>query len=269
MSESISVVIPTFNDWDTIERALSSVANQSILPKELIIIDDGSSKEYLIYLNTLKDVFSGFPFDIQLLSNNSNNGPSWSRNRGWNLSSGDFVAFLDADDAWHPDKLKTQLEIMLQTGCDVSGVGAAQLDDLPLSKIADTLQVHPYGIDECTLMDFLFRNKFTTTSSVMLLRSLPFRFDEKRKYSEDYLLWLLLLANGYRFIFLNTPMTYYFKAVYGNSGLSSSIRKMGVSELSNYVHLYRAGKINIFLFVMSCVFSSIKLFRRMILNVFH
>lgn len=268
VAKSISVVIPTLDNWRTIRRALNSAVNQSIKPKEIILVDDGSTEEYISYLRSLILKTSTEHVNLVLVLNCDNKGPSCSRNRGWELSSGNYVAFLDADDAWYPCKLQTQLDIMNRTGCDVLGVAAVQCIDESVSVYAHSPLVYDSLVQDCSLHGFLFRNKYTTTSSVMLLRSLPVRFDSARRYSEDYLLWLELLSEGYDLKYLNVPLTCYFKSLYGESGLSASLINMGVSELSNISYMYAKRKIGLFVYVASYLFSCMKFFRRIIINVF-
>ena len=99
--DSISVVIPTYNRSHTLARALDSVIAQSVQPLEIIVIDDGSTDD----TGTL--VKSQYP-DVKLYRQ-SNHGVSHARNRGIELANGEWIAFLDSDDAWYPGKLEAQL----------------------------------------------------------------------------------------------------------------------------------------------------------------
>jgi len=99
--DSISVVIPTYNRSHTLARALDSVIAQSVQPLEIIVIDDGSTDD----TGTL--VKSQYP-DVKLYRQ-SNHGVSHARNRGIESANGEWIAFLDSDDAWYPGKLEAQL----------------------------------------------------------------------------------------------------------------------------------------------------------------
>lgn len=107
----VSVVVPLFNKQEYVETTLESVVNQSYRNIELIVIDDSSTDSgfFLVqeYLKTHKDRFA----EIKLRSR-ANTGQTGARNDGVLEASGDFVAFLDADDVWHPDKLKKQVRLM-------------------------------------------------------------------------------------------------------------------------------------------------------------
>src|SRR5690625_1846763 len=96
---SIAVVIPCYCAHRVVDRCLRSVMSQTILPRQIILVDDASPDNGLTVraLRRLKDEFSSTTrIDIVLLPKNS--GPSGARNAGWDLSEQEFVAFLDADD---------------------------------------------------------------------------------------------------------------------------------------------------------------------------
>jgi teichuronic acid biosynthesis glycosyltransferase TuaG len=94
-----SVVIPAYNAENTIERAISSVLAQSYPPFEIIIVDDASKDK------TQEIIESKYADAVRYIQKISNNGSSVARNTGMDAAKGDYIAFLDADDAWHPDKL--------------------------------------------------------------------------------------------------------------------------------------------------------------------
>jgi len=102
MQHTVSVIIPTYNRSHTIAQAIQSVQEQSIKPLEIIVIDDGSTD------NTSALIKETFP-DVKLYRQ-SNHGVSHARNRGIESASGNWIAFLDSDDAWYPGKLEAQLK---------------------------------------------------------------------------------------------------------------------------------------------------------------
>ena len=97
----ISVVIPTFNRWTTLPRAIESVLNQSSQPEEIIVVDNGSLDE------TMRKVKIHYP-SIKLLFEKKI-GVSAARNLGIRASKGNWVAFLDSDDEWCQNKLERQI----------------------------------------------------------------------------------------------------------------------------------------------------------------
>jgi glycosyltransferase involved in cell wall biosynthesis len=102
----VSVIIPCYCCVETIDRAVASVAKQSTRSKELILVDDGSPDDTLAQLYALQRDY-GADW-VHVLPLTENQGPATARNRGWDAAIGHYIAFLDADDAWHQDKLKTQ-----------------------------------------------------------------------------------------------------------------------------------------------------------------
>jgi len=100
--DSISVVIPAFNAARFISDALESVLAQSVRTDEVLVVDDGS-------VDQTREVAGRFR-GVQVLTT-AHAGVSHARNHGVRCSSGSWIAFLDADDTWHPDKLKKQLAV--------------------------------------------------------------------------------------------------------------------------------------------------------------
>lgn len=103
---SVSVIIPTYNNEDTISRAISSALGQSIAVKEVIVVNDGSTD------NTGKKIKSFEDDRIQYIKHEENKGGSVARNTGLRHASGDYIAYLDADDEWLPKKLEKQHHVL-------------------------------------------------------------------------------------------------------------------------------------------------------------
>ena len=107
---SVSVIIPTYNRQIVISRAIESVLAQSLSPREVIVVDDGST-------DGTADVLASFGDSIRSIRQN-NQGQAVARNVGVDHASGDYVAFLDSDDWWNVDKLERQLEFFLSMNAD-------------------------------------------------------------------------------------------------------------------------------------------------------
>jgi glycosyltransferase involved in cell wall biosynthesis len=99
---TISVIIPAYNAEHTILETISSVQKQTFSDFELIVVDDGSTDRMLELLHSVKD-------ERLKIFSYENAGVSVSRNRGLSHATGEFIAFIDADDLWTPDKLELQL----------------------------------------------------------------------------------------------------------------------------------------------------------------
>lgn len=98
---SISCIIPCYNAERFLAEALDSVFAQSLPVSEVIVVDDGST-------DRSADVAARHAGRVRYISQ-SNAGPAAARNRGVELTAGEFIAFLDADDVWHPQKLERQM----------------------------------------------------------------------------------------------------------------------------------------------------------------
>ena len=107
-SQSISVVIPTFNRASFLPRALDSVLNQTLTPKEIVICDNNSTDD------TEKLIKKKYPYCKYILE--KKRGVSIARNTAILKTSGEWVAFLDSDDEWHPQKLAKQIDAYLSDG---------------------------------------------------------------------------------------------------------------------------------------------------------
>jgi len=104
MSPEVSVVIPAYNRQDTIGRAIASVRAQTWQDLEIVIVDDGSSDATAAVAENFADV------RIRVIRNERNRGASATRNTGIAAARGAYIAFLDSDDEWLPQKLEVQLE---------------------------------------------------------------------------------------------------------------------------------------------------------------
>lgn len=90
---NISVVIPLYNKADFVEKTLTSVLNQTTKPHEIIVVNDGSTDNGVEIVSSIDGV---------ILVNQKNGGVSSARNHGISIATGEYIAFLDADDEWHP-----------------------------------------------------------------------------------------------------------------------------------------------------------------------
>ena len=107
-SFDISLVIPTHNDGELLERCLASIAAQTLVPHEVIVVDDGSTAPES--LAGIESAMRRFPGTI--LIRQANSGPSAARNRGLAEATGTFLAFVDADDELLPDNLMVKSALM-------------------------------------------------------------------------------------------------------------------------------------------------------------
>src|SRR5574340_1082572 len=111
----VSVVIPCYCCSETIGRALVSIASQTMLPQEVILVEDASPDggETLGKLRHLAGEY-GETFIVKVIALKENCGAGSARNRGWEAAGQPYIAFLDADDAWHPKKIELQYSWMCE-----------------------------------------------------------------------------------------------------------------------------------------------------------
>jgi len=216
----VSVVIPCFRCADTIGDAVASVAAQTLLPAEILLVDDCSGDGTVDALRALAADHP--PGWIKVIESAANGGPSAARNGGWNHASQEYIAFLDADDSWAPRKLELQM--------------AALKADPGIALIAHRMAVRERGLAPPELHTplrthilgrrrLLLNNPFPT-ASVVLRRDLPFRFNEKFRRVEDFLLWAQIALSGYRCAKINQTLASWHKANYGAGGLSEDLAAM-------------------------------------------
>tara|TARA_R110002124_G_scaffold47900_3_gene141849 strand:- start:179 stop:1084 length:906 start_codon:yes stop_codon:yes gene_type:complete len=185
----ISVVIPAYNCAQTIENALVSIFTQSVLPREVIIVDDGSSDH-------TQEVIANSEYDARIIYvKQVNAGPSKARNHGISLASSTWIAFLDADDLWvHKDKLRLQMELALKHPDAVLIDSYASVDWHGEQRITVTRDKHGEVFER-----FLYINAINATSSVLAKRDKIAEiggFVDDLRFGEDRLLWAQLAKVG-------------------------------------------------------------------------
>jgi glycosyltransferase involved in cell wall biosynthesis len=256
----VSAIIPCYNCSDTIERAMLSVVNQTARPAEVLLIDDASTDNSLDRLFDIQKKYGNTW--IKVISLPCNQGPGAARNAGWNLSTKPYLAFLDADDAWHPEKIHFQYAWM-KNRPDVAVTSHRCLRLVPRFTIWDLPKTH--RAHSLKPLELLIWNQMPTRS-VMLHRTLSYRFPEDKRYSEDYFLWLEMVLNGISIWYLDIPLAASFKYPYGEGGLSRSLIAMEKGELDTYKRLWQKQMLPSVLTIGLFAFSLIKHIRRLIIH---
>ncbi|MFQ5744933.1 MAG: glycosyltransferase family 2 protein [Acidobacteriota bacterium] len=181
----ISVIIPTYNRAAVLPRALDSVLAQSRPPAELIVVDDGSTD------GTASLVHERYPDAIYIPQ--ANRGVSGARNRGISRASSSWIAFLDSDDAWLPDKLRRQVDsIEAEVMCQVCHTDEIWIRN---GRRANAMKKHAKS------GGWIFRQclpRCCISPSSILMHRRVFdavgTFDETLPACEDYDLWLRVTA---------------------------------------------------------------------------
>lgn len=181
----ISVIIPSYNSVNTIERALDSVRLQKLKPDEIIIVDDCSTDGMS---GVVKQWAERHRIDVKLLHTDTNRGPAGARNLGISSASGDWIAFLDADDEWLPHRLSMQHDV-LQWFDDIAFICGRIARE---KKTVSECTLNKSDITELKLDDLAFENPIAT-SSVLVRKDVIEKlggFDERFRGPEDYDLWI-------------------------------------------------------------------------------
>lgn len=252
MSEfKISVIIPSYNSASTIVRALDSVIQQTFSPFEIIVIDDASKDRTFELLNDYK-IKNEKQLNILIIKNEINSGPSHSRNRGIEASKGNWIAFLDSDDYWHPRKLEIQVKLLYQHKAKMIG-------SIVEFHSKDASSTSTEEIKTITSFDMLWKNYFQTPT-VLIQKSQSLKFNTGMSYAEDFDLWSRMIRDFGNGLYMNHPFTYLGKAPYLKEGLSSNLFDMQLGE----VHVLQQER-NPLLRLAAITFSFIKFSRRLFL----
>jgi glycosyltransferase involved in cell wall biosynthesis len=182
MLPCVDVVVPVFNGRKTIAAALQSIlAQEGCLVCKIIVVDDGST-------DGTASVIKGLSNPLIELISTPNQGVSRARNLGIDHTTAEWIAFLDADDVWMPNKLQVQLAAAQANGAGFVCASVGKKTGIPAGKITPRM---------------LARGNFIATSSVVVkghvLRQISPVFIPEMSFAEDYLAWLkcLTLTPGY------------------------------------------------------------------------
>lgn len=254
----VSVIVPFYNNANTISRAIASIYNQTLQPKEIIIINDKSLKKQFRRLKEILKRFDKKKIKIHTLSTKKNSGPGTARNIGWTKSSCKYIAFLDADDSWHIKKIEIQYNFMKNKNIFFSAHKSTY-------KYRDTFNNYGnnFNFRKISIFYMFLYNQFTTPT-VMIRRSLSYRFEHKKYYTEDYLLWLEILLNKHNVYFIDLTLTYLHKPSIGVSGLSRNIDLMRQGEIMTFNSLLTKNYIKKYTYRILILYSSLKDLRRRI-----
>ena len=196
INPKVSVIIPTYNRPELLKRAINSVFNQKYRNFEIVIIDDNSENEN-------ENIVKEFPPRyIKYLKRKKREDIAFKRNLGIKFSTGEYVAFLDDDDEWLPNKLMQQTSMLTVADKSVGVIHSnAFIDDG--SKVSLT---HKAGMFNSIPQNLLEYNFVVNSSSVVKREcfNLVGYLDEKLAYCEDWDFWIRV-SQRFRFIYLDEP----------------------------------------------------------------
>jgi glycosyltransferase involved in cell wall biosynthesis len=190
---TVSVIVPAYNSAKYIGEALESVFAQTFTSFEVIVINDGS-----LDTDELERELKRYPSNLRYIKQD-NRGAAAARNTGLRAATGEFVAFLDADDTWSPTFLEKQIALIKGVNADLVYADALLFGESPLAG-KTFMEMHP-SRGEVT-PENLLAVKVTVLTSTVLARKEPILkaglFDEALRRGQDFDLWLRLAKRGAR-----------------------------------------------------------------------
>ena len=265
MKPKFSVVIPAYNCEDVITDALNSVLSQTKLNYigEIIVVNDGSRDNTQAvlekYVADKKD-----DMNIHII-NKPNGGVSAARNDGVRIAKYEWIAFLDSDDEWYPEKIERQAKIIEKIGND-------QIDCLGGSFNGDVLSIlgRKYvGLFRANIKQICLKN-FPQPSTAVIKKKVFDNlngFDESAHYAEDGLLFLQVCAKYKMYYDAKQVISFgHGKRGFGSAGLSGNVKAMHQGNIRNIKFLKENKLITMPFYWFLRVFYQLKYVRRVLLS---
>lgn len=188
---SVSVIIPAYQAAGTIGRTLGSIVIQSVKPLEVIVVDDGSDDGTIEAAENMRETMSGINL---MILRQDHKGAGAARNKGLEAATADYVAFLDADDEWLPEKLARSLEEIRRTNSVLVShnylLHESSGREIAVEKCDKNFQAPGDRFVN------LYKKGYIATSAVVAKREAILAvggFDESLPTAQDFALWLALL----------------------------------------------------------------------------
>ncbi len=262
----VSVVIPCFRCAATIRRSVESVLQQTLLPAQLILVDD-CSDDCGKTRDALQEVvqMAGRIVRTKVITLSINLGPGEARNVGWEAADQYFIAFLDADDSWHRKKLEIQVGFMLANPQLMLTCHDTRIFRADREPWEGSYQIKFHNLDYKKL---LFHNQIASRS-VILKRSIENRFPAGVRYAEDFELWLRLVRADNRAVRIALPLATSYKREYDPRGQSGNLKEMHAAVNRCLGRLLAEGLISTGIYFQAVTYERIKYLRRIVISRFH
>ena len=187
-----SIICPTYNSSDYIHRTISTILDQVLIPREVVFSDDGSEDDTIRVINRSKSKFINKGINIHVISN-KHEGPGAARNAAIFKASEEWIAFLDADDTWHPKKL---LRVSSQIKNSSSYNTFLHWENFIQLNNKEKLLKHGQRYNRNkNLSEQLYKSNFFSTSALVIKRKLLIEyngFNPLLPNAQDYEFWLRL-----------------------------------------------------------------------------
>lgn len=217
----VSVIVPTYNRSGLLRRAIQSVLRQTYARLEIIVVDDASHDNTATVVQTFSDA------RIRYVRHDRNRGGAAARNTGVRCANGDYIAFLDDDDQWAPEKTSAQLTLLR----DYHVVLCTGDRMFPSDRVGERVNVQ---------LDDLRHGKFTAGGTgVLMARADVLRetmFDESLPRYQDWDIFIRI-ALKHRVVYLNRALVLYNDG--GHARITNSVLALNASELERQFSMLR------------------------------
>ena len=205
----VSIIMAAYNAEKTIEQAINSVLNQTYTNFELLVVND-CSKDRTVELVKSIAAKDG---RVHLISNVKNRGVSYTRMHGLEEAKGSWIAILDSDDAWAPEKLEKQIELQKKTNADLLFTGSAFMD-----SDGQPIDWYLHALAEVSYRQLLKQNVLSNSSALVRKELYAKNYAVGDKMHEDFAIWLKILKEGRKAYGVDEPLLIYRIAKSSKSG---------------------------------------------------
>jgi len=205
----ISIIMAAYNAEQTIEQAINSVLSQTYTNFELLVVND-CSKDRTVELVKKIAAKDG---RVRLISNVKNSGVSYTRKHGLEEAKGSWIAILDSDDAWAPEKLEKQIDLQRRTNADLLFTGSAFMD-----SEGQSIDWHLHAPAEVTYRQLLKQNVLSNSSALVRKELYAKHYAIGDGMHEDFAIWLSILKKGTKAYGVDEPLLIYRIAKSSKSG---------------------------------------------------
>lgn len=213
----ISIIMAAYNAEQTIEQAIYSVLSQTYPDFELLVVNDCSSDRTVELVKSIAAKDSR----VRLVSNVKNSGVSYTRKHGLEEAKGSWIAILDSDDAWTPEKLEKQIALQKKMNADLLFTGSAFMD-------ADGQLINGYlhAPKEVNYRQLLKQNVLSNSSALVRKGLYAKHYAIGDGMHEDFAIWLSILKEGKKAYGVDEPLLIYRIAKSSKSGNKVKAAKM-------------------------------------------
>lgn len=235
----VSVIIPVYNVEKYIDRTLQSVFAQTYKKIEIVLVDDQSVDKSAEIIKKYQEIHSEIVYYLQP----KNMGAGHARNKALELAKGQYVAFLDSDDVWKPDKIEKQLKLLKKKK------GAFCFTAIEMIDGEDNVMKGKRNVKPVVDYNFLLSNTMIPTSGVLVDRTVKGDFRMHiRRGGQDYATWLSLLRDGTKAYGIDEALVEY--RIDGDSLSSSKLKSIqqiweiqtqdeGISKIATGFHIIK------------------------------